>query len=77
MTAIEIRDDATGTDGLIEAIVRKLDGEDVSLRGEEWRADPDSPYSLILRQWADSGERDEPTGPEVRITFSVHVEELS
>lgn len=73
MTAIEVRDDADGTDGLIKAIIRRLDAEDVYLRGEEWRASIDSPYSLILRQWV-GAEDDEPNGPRVRVTFTAHIE---
>lgn len=66
-----------GTDELIETIIGKLDGEDVPLRGQEWRATSDS-YgpALMLTQWADSSERDVPTGPKVRVTFTVNVEEI-
>lgn len=77
MTAIEVRDDADGTDSLIETILRKLDGEDVYLRGDEWRAVIDTPYALVLHQWASSEERDAPSGPKVRITFTVHVEDVA
>jgi len=66
-----------GTDELIETIIRKLDGEDVPLRGQEWRAASDSyAPALLLTQWADSSERDIPTGPKVRVTFTVQVEEV-
>jgi hypothetical protein len=54
-----------------------LDREDVPLRGEQWRAAIDTPHSLILHRWADAGERDQPTGPRVRVTFTVHVEEVA
>jgi hypothetical protein len=76
VTAIEVRDDADDTDSLIEAIIRRLDAEDVRLRGEEWRASIDSPYALILRQWV-GAEDDEPTGPRVRVTFTAHIEAVT
>lgn len=72
--SIEIRDDADGTDGLIERVTVLLDREDVDLRGEEWRAERETPYALILRQWREH-DHDEPTGPKIRVTFTVHVVE--
>lgn len=68
----------SGADPLIETIVDRLDGTDVALRGEMWRAtaDPDSP-ALTLHQWADAGERDQPTGPKVRVTFTAHIEDVT
>jgi hypothetical protein len=71
------RDNPSGADPLIEAIVDRLNGQDVPLRGEEWRAAIDSPRFLTLHQWADAGERDQPTGPKVRVTFTAHIEDVT
>jgi hypothetical protein len=72
---IEIREDRDGTDSLTAAAVGRIAGDQVWMRGQEWQADLLTPYALILTQYQEDDS--EPTGPRVKVTFTVHVEEVT